>query len=366
MKKIFKYILMFLALVIIYKGSGMILNKMYLKNYNRVQYTGDTRYDTLYSTILKKYKKSDEALLINVSYIDDAVSFSNYAYQKNIPIIYSDKTELDEKTEKIIKKLGVKKITIIGSDSSISNSVERNLNINDIKTERIIYKSGVEMSKKAFELTNKYKRINGIAIVSRSNFDLPNAISFAPYALNKNIAIVTTDQTLEDIINIKKIIEENKIENIYYISNNKGINENLISSLGKGVIINGKDRFEVNKNIINKFYANKSEQIYVSQAGKIMHRRYLDYGQLTNAMSALPLAAESNSPILFLEKEIPNKDEINIISRGKYKTINEMGFKIKRRKIFDIERFAKPTTILLVIISMFVIYRTLSKKDHNL
>lgn len=357
MNKYKRYIIFVFLCVLIYNLSGILLDKLYLRQYDIKDYMGKNRYDTVNMAIDKKYKKSDEALLINVSRIDDMLSLANYAYQKDIPAFYSESDKLDASTIKEMKKLKIKYIKIVGGETYISNSIENELNRNDIKTDRLIVKSGVDMSMKSFELTNQIKKIDSIFIVSKDVFDLSNGISFLPYSLNNNILSIPTDNTIEDYAKINKFISDNKVKKVFIISDGK-INSNLMSSLGKCVTITGKDRYDINKKIIDRFYSNNNNsEVYLSQCGKILHRRNLDKGQLINAIAAAPLAADSKVPIMYLNKVYIDKDEDKIIKEKKYKKIHTMGFRLERRKFFNVERFAIPTTVFLIIISIFIAFK---------
>lgn len=65
MRKYLKYIVAIVILSVVYIGGGKVLDRMYLNKYHIVDYTGQTRYSTVNRVIDKRFKKADEAIIIN-------------------------------------------------------------------------------------------------------------------------------------------------------------------------------------------------------------------------------------------------------------------------------------------------------------
>ncbi|MDU3827356.1 MAG: cell wall-binding repeat-containing protein, partial [Peptostreptococcus sp.] len=156
---------------------------------------------------------------------------------------------------------------------------------------------------------------------------------------------------------------------VYLIGNNSYINPNIDKLFKTVVKITGKDRYDVNRKIIDEFFVDgKNDKIYLSKAGVIMHKRHIEAGQLINAMAISPLAADTRSALLFINEDYFNTEESKLIKDKGYKEINEVGFKIKRRAFFNVERFRLPSTIALILISIIIASREVKikgKKDIN-
>ena len=88
-----------------------------------------------------------------------------------------------------------------------------------------------------------------------------------------------------------------------------------------------------------------------------MHKRHIAVGQLINALSVTPLAADSKAPLMYIQESYFSSDEAKIIKEKGYKEINQVGFRIERRNFFNVERFKTLTTVLLVIIALVMAAR---------
>ncbi|EKX94621.1 putative cell wall binding repeat 2 [Peptostreptococcus anaerobius VPI 4330 = DSM 2949] len=369
MRKYLKYIVAIVILSVVYIGGGKVLDRMYLNKYHIVDYTGQTRYSTVNRVIDKRFKKADEAIIINTNMIDHAVSVANYAYQLNIPVFYTMDQKLSPDTYKEIEKLGIKKIRLVGGTRFIDEKVERSFKRNGYKVSRIIEIPKVDMSIKMADMTYKVKKFTQIAVVTRNEMDLPNAVSFSPISQARNIPIITIDNNKKDISKLEALVKRYDIKKVYLIGNNSYINPNIDKLLKTVVKINGKDRYDVNRKIIDEFFVDgKNDKIYLSKAGVIMHKRHIEAGQLINAMAISPLAADTRSALLFINEDYFNTEESKLIKDKGYKEINEVGFKIKRRAFFNVERFRLPSTIALILISIIIASREVKikgKKDIN-
>ena len=358
MKKYLKYILLIIILALAYKVGGKVLDKVYLSKYDIIDYTGETRYTTVNKSIKKKYKKSDTAILVNTDYLQQAISVAPYAYSKNLPIFYIEKNRILPPTYDEMDRLGVKKVILIGGVNYISNAVERSLDRYGYKYSRIIDSKGVNLSLNIAERMNKDKKVKEIALVSDDEMDLPNGISFIPYADVNNIPIFVTNNDEKDILKIEEFAKKNNIKKTYLIGNDNYYNNNVEKILPNVERIAGEDRYDVNKNIMNRFYNDKNvDKVFISKGGELMHKRHIAVGQLINALSVTPLAADSKAPLMYIQENYFSSDEAKIIKDKGYKEVNEVGFKIERRNFFNVERFKTLSTILLIVIALIMSVR---------
>ncbi|MBC2575986.1 cell wall-binding repeat-containing protein [Peptostreptococcus canis] len=358
MKKYLKYILIAILLFIGYKVADKILDKLYLNQYTINDYTDSTRYSTVNKVLDARFKKSETAILINTDNIDQIVCVAPYAYSENIPVFYTEKNKIMDPVYNQLSKLGVKKVIIIGGVDSLTNSVERSLVRNSYIVERIIESRGINTSIKFAELLAQKKKVDTIAVVSNNGFDLPNAVSFSPIAQSENIPIIVTNKSRKDYLRIKKFIDKYNIKNAYLVGNDNMVDNSISHFLPNVKVISGEDRYFVNTNIIESFYKNDNgKKVFISKGGELVHRRFLAPGQLINAMAISPLAADNKAPLFLIEKNYFNDEESKLIKKNGYKELNQVGFKIERRNILNIERLKTITTFALVVISLAFIYR---------
>ncbi len=358
MKKYLKYILLIIILGLAYKVGAKVLDKIYLSKYDIIDYTGETRYTTVNKSIKKKFKKADTAILVNTDYLQQAIPIAPYAYSKNLPVFYIEKNRILPPTYDEMKRLGVKKVILIGGVNYISNAVERSLDRYGYKYSRVIDSKGINLSLNIAERMNKDKKVKEIAIVSDDEMDLPNGISFIPFADVNNIPIFVTRNKEKDIIKIEEFAKNNNIKKTYLIGNDNYYTSNMEKVLPNVERISGKDRYDVNKMIMNRFYKDKNiNKVFISKGGELMHKRHIAVGQLINALSVTPLAADSNAPLMYIKESYFSSDEAKIIKEKGYKEINEVGFKIERRNFFNVERFKTFSTLLLVLIALLMAVR---------
>ena len=210
------------------------------------------------------------------------------------------------------------------------------------------------------------KKVDALALVSSDVFDLPNAISFSPYAQKNNIPVIVISGGDDDAAKLKSYIDKYGVKKAYIVTNNNTINRNFDKMFSSLVKISGKDRYEVNRNIMDILYQ-KGDKLYISKGGEVLHKRSIASGQLINAIAIAPLAADNNSPLLLIENNYLATADEKLVKERKYRELNQVGFKIERRTFFNIERFKLTTTILLVLLALFMTVRVfLTKKSFGL
>lgn len=363
MKKYLKYIAIILVLAVGYKLADKALDKLYLSKYDIIDYTGDTRYSTINKVMDKRFKKSETAILVNTNYLNQAIAVSPYAYSNNIPVLYTEKNKMPEPVYEELERLGVKKVIMIGGVNYISNVVTRSLDRLGYETDRIVDSGGINLSIKMAEMMDSQKNIDSIAVVTDDELDIPNGISFLPVAQTENIPIMVTTNNENDIIKLQKFVKKHNIKKTYLVGINNYYNTNIEKTLPGVVRIAGKDRYDINRKIMDKFFSDKSnKKVYVSKGGEVIHKRHIAPGQLINALAVSPLAADNKAPLMYIDENYFSSDESKLIKQKGYKEINQVGFNIERRNFFNVERFKVFTTIVLILISLLMVIRLISFK----
>lgn len=113
---------------------------------------GQDRYQTAVEVSKKGWSSANEAVVVNSESIVDALAVTPFAKLKNAPILLTEKNNLNSQTEKELKRLGVKKVYIIGLSSSVSNDVQKQLESNNLTTDRVggsdRYQTALSIAKK--------------------------------------------------------------------------------------------------------------------------------------------------------------------------------------------------------------------------
>ncbi len=208
-------------------------------NSNIKRISGANRFETS----LKIAESSDlnSAILTNGLDFPDALSAGPLSILENSPIILTDGNKLNENHLKALKK--VKKINIVGGDSSVSKDILKNLEQN-IETNRISGKNRYETSMK---VAKKFKDANSIIIVSGK--DYPDALSASGLSSKLGIPVLLSDSKLDGLS--REYLSSRGYENIYIIG-------------GEGSI--SKD-FDMD---IRSLYSDERREIYPSELKKLI------------------------------------------------------------------------------------------------
>ncbi|CEH35590.1 cell wall-binding repeat-containing protein [Romboutsia lituseburensis] len=330
-------------------GIKFYLDENYLSQYNRKQIIGLDRFETMTKISEIGWKKSDEAVLVSIHSVIDGVSASSFAYQKNIPIFFTDSEEINSTVKDEIKRLGVKKVYLIGGDKVITNDIKKELKKMNINSERIGGESGFETSILLAEKVNKLNPISEVVLVNMRS-GKPNGVAIAPAAANRNIPVLMVNKS--DRKETLKFLKEHNIKKVYLTGSETAfpdVFEAMLKDEKYGikadvVRLNGEDRYETNKEIIKEFYdLDKINHIYILRNG------IYNYGDLLNALALSPIAAKENTPILYSADSL-QKTEEEFLQESNVKNITEVGFELVRPRIITdkIIRFISSITIVVV------------------
>lgn len=319
---------------------GKILDKTYLKSYNRDKIIGLNRYDSMIKINKERWNKSKEAVLINIYSTSDAISTAPFAYAKDIPMFFTESFELDEKIKKEFKRLGVEKVYLIGGTNSINKKVEKNINKIGIDTERIFGKNSYETSLSLANKLSEIVDIKQLAIVN-SNEGKADGVAMASPASKNNMPIITMNKSGRS--QLMNFIEEHNIEKVYFIGNEEQFSQKFLDKIDNSIRINGKNRYDTNIKIIKEFYnLDDINKVYMTKGGK---ERNIDF---INTLCLSTVAAKQDIPILFNSQSLGKQQKV-FLKEINVNNITEVGFELVRPK------FINPTT-KKVGISLLIVY----------
>jgi putative cell wall-binding protein len=187
--------------VIIIGGNSSISKDIesLLKNYNIDRIGGIDRYETS-ALIAQKVADSDsytkKAILVDGTNFPDAICMSTLAVKEKMPILLTAPDSLTKETEKIIKDLEIKDITIGGGSKSVSESIEKNLK-NTHTVKRIAGSDRYETS----HLVAKHISPNFKNIVVTTGENYPDALVGSAFATHNNqVLLISNNSRLEDFL----------------------------------------------------------------------------------------------------------------------------------------------------------------------
>ena len=263
------------------KILGLMLAGMMLANvvpqvslasndYNVKRIDGVNRYHTAMNIAESAFTKCDRAVLVSGNNFADALSAGNLA--DHAPIFLAEKDAISQGTVNTMYALGVKEVVIIGGEKSVPKSVEERLKKENFKVIRIAGRNRYETSTK---LAKQLKAKNKDNVVLANGEKFADALSAAPYAIQKKQTLVLTDGKT-----LPKDVKAQDVKTI--IGGEKSVN---IKGLNKAQRISGKDRYETSLEVLK--HMNKTQSAVIADG-----RDYPD------ALAAAPYAVKKNTGIL--------------------------------------------------------------------
>lgn len=202
---------------------------------------GKDRYETA-SMIASKMNYSN-AILVNGLSIADGLSASGLSGALNAPILLTRDSSIPSTT---LDKLNLAtNIYIVGGETVISSNIEKQLSEMGKSVKRL---SGNNRYDTSIAVANEIERIKGVQEIYYVNGlkGEADAMSIAPVAaFNQNPVILTNGQSTS----YKKSVKS------YSIGGTTVLNSSFDSFSER---ISGLNRFETNKNVISKFFPNKT------------------------------------------------------------------------------------------------------------
>lgn len=256
---------------------------------------GSSRYNTAVELSKSKFNTAENVVLVNSSAIIDGVTASALATGLNAPVLLADVNNLTTATTNEIKRLGAKKIFLVGGEGVLGNGVInglKNLGITNIT--RLgggsRYDTALQVAK--YIDTYIYDISEVFMVYGEGEAD---ALTAGAISGQKNIPILLTG-TKSITTQVKSFLSGESLQNAYVIGGAGVISDSALNELNSitakdilGNRLGGSNRFETNAKVIERFYGNKLNSIYISKGY-----------ELIDALAAGPIAAMDGSPIVIV------------------------------------------------------------------
>lgn len=228
------------ALDYLYNSNPLVANRIY----------GSNRYETSYELFRKGWNNSDYAILASGLDYPDALCATPLATKYGAPILLVENTSLNNQTNllNLLKSKGVRNVFIVGGTGVISGSLEGELSAQGIGSKRLGGKNRYETS---VQIANEVGNTNNeVAIVS--GLDFADGLSVSSIAGKRNMPILLTEKN--QLPNeVSNYLNGMNISKTYVIGASGAISDNVASKLPNVERLGGKNRYETNKNIYNRF-----------------------------------------------------------------------------------------------------------------
>lgn len=225
---------------------GISSVSVYANDINYIK--GKDRYET--AALIADKMSYDKAILVNGLALVDGLSASGLSGTINAPILLTQTNSIPQATLDALS--GVNTVYIVGGEGVVSKSVETQLKSRGISVIRVGGSTRYETSFAVANEIEKYKSITQVYYVNGISGEA-DAMSIAPVAAKNGNPVILT--------NGKSTVYNKDVES--FIIGGTGVMESGFDSYGER--LGGKTRFETNKNVINRFFEDKSE-VYLSKS----------------------------------------------------------------------------------------------------
>lgn len=265
---------------------------------------GKDRYETAVKISQKGWDMGTDCVILSSGQgYADALCAAPLANINDAPILLTRKNTLDSNTLKELKRLGVKKVYIVGGEGSISKEVENIIKSEtNSKVERIEgkdrYETSIKIAEKLEKLgtVNKNNKSKELILASGENY--ADALSAAPVGAIREIPIILTKSN-ELPKGTKEYIKKYNANKVYIIGGKASVSDTIKNSLPVSKRIYGNDRFETNVAVVKAFpsdfdFKNPYVALGVGSTGD----------EFADALSASAIAAKNGAPVILTGKKL--------------------------------------------------------------
>ncbi|MBU8771460.1 bifunctional 2',3'-cyclic-nucleotide 2'-phosphodiesterase/3'-nucleotidase [Cytobacillus oceanisediminis] len=246
--------------------------------------SGKDRFKTAVEVSKKGWDSSDVVVIARADDFADALAATPLAYKYDAPILLTKTKELNADTKNEIKRLGAKKVLIVGGTGAVSTAVQQEIS-KDLKVwvKRI---SGADRFATAAEIAGELGGSADTAILAYGG-DYPDALSIAPYAAKNGIPILLTGKN--SLPKATADVLANK-ENTILVGGSGVISTAVEKAVKNPTRYSGKDRFQTAVKVATELDEIKSK-VFVSNG----------YG-FADALTGSVLAAKEDAPLLLVKQ----------------------------------------------------------------
>lgn len=294
------------ALDYLYRDNPLVANRIY----------GNNRYETSYELFKNGWSSSEYAIIAPGLDYPDALCATPLAAKYNAPIVLAENTSLKNQSNllNLLKSKGVKNIFLVGGTGVIPSSFESELSAQGISSKRLggrnRYETSVEIAKQVGSSSGEVSIVSGL--------DFADGLSISSIAAIRNMPILLTEknQLPNEVLNYLNGLNIGKT---YIIGSSGAVSDNVASKLSNVERLGGKNRYETNKNIFNKFKSSLDlSNLYIASG--------LDF---PDALSVSALAGKNSGFVVLsnLNSVEPDVKELMLSARANLNNVYVLGSK---------------------------------------
>lgn len=207
-----------------------------------------------------------------------------------------------------IQKGSIKKVYVMGSESSFSDKILRQMSINGVSVERV---SDSNRFKLATKVANQYDSTTAI-LVNGSQF--ADSISISPLAAKEGLPLYMTNGTALDRDTAAALKGKKKV---ILVGGSEAISNTIENELiGSNVHVQrvaGSNRYETSFEIAKFFYPKSTQVVFATG------------NDFADALTGSALAKKLNSPVLLVRKDALTKSQKSYLSSLALKSAYTLG-----------------------------------------
>lgn len=259
---------------------------------------GSDRYDTAVKLSQDQFDNADTVVIVNGTVMADGLGATPLAAYKKAPLLLAKTKDLPTTTINEIKRLKAKKAIIVGGTGVVSDNVKSQMQALGLIVERISgdnrYGTSLEVAK--YIDKNCY---DVSKIVVSNGYGEADALSIASPAARDKMPIILVNKNNISTESYDWLKSES-LENAYIIGGTGVVTDGVLDKINAITSANvtsnrlgGKNRYETNALVIDKFYENSIDKTYITKGY-----------ELIDALAVGPVAAINGSPVVLSGKDL--------------------------------------------------------------
>ena len=298
---------------------------------------GIDRYATAVELSKSNFSSAETIVISNGYAIPDGLAATPIASYYKSPLLLVEKSSIPYSTQNEIKRLGAKNVIIIGGASVVDYSVERQLNnLGITKITRLGGATRYETSLQVAQyIDQNLYDVENIAVAN--GYGEADALSIAPVSGRDRMPIILVESN-NIPSSVYNWIKSEDLNNAYIVGGTTAISDNVLNNINaitkqdiSGNRLGGSDRYATNAKIIERFYGSVTENVYVTEGL-----------ELADALSAGPISAISNSPVVISESLLTSIQKDILRTKATNKII-QVGGKVSKDVVNNLRELLSRT-----------------------
>lgn len=289
--------------------------------------SGINRYATAVELSKSSFNSADTIVISNGYAIPDGLAATPIASYYKGPLLLVETSSIPSATQNEIKRLGAKNAIIVGGTGVVTPAVESQLsNLGITKITRLgglnRYETALQVAKYIDQ--NLYDVEN---VVVANGYGEADSLSIAPVSGRDKMPIILVESnSIPSSVN--SWLKSEDLNNAYLVGGTGVLTNNVLNQVNSmtkqditGNRLGGANRYETNAKVIERFYGNVLNKVYVTEGL-----------ELADALTSGPVAALNESPVVIAEAQLTSVQK-EVLDRKTTNSIVQVGGVVSKNVI---------------------------------